>query len=236
MTTPVKRRNYTDKEDVMLLRQVSLELPFLARRGIIMEKWTAVARALVASDEFTRTDLDAKKANNRFNLLIDSHRKHNKDSERASGVSEEVSEKVLLLDDLLAVVDDAKDEEAKRVVSTQKANQHIENLGSIVRDEAMMSLGKRKQACDAEVVAEFADAHDVKAVVEHCVSIRHIVQVETDFGDQWPFDVLCGQQGKDELALTHGLSQRQKHGAVCLRDWHESSSFGGDGEITVYPE
>ncbi|RHY69707.1 hypothetical protein DYB34_008513, partial [Aphanomyces astaci] len=137
-------------KDLMLLRQVSLELPFLARRGLIMDKWTAVARALVASDEFTRTDLDAKKANNRFNALIDSHRKHNKDSERASGVSEEVSEKVLLLDDLLAVFDDAKDEEAKRVVSTQKANQHIENLGSIVRDEAMMSLGKRKQACDVE--------------------------------------------------------------------------------------
>ncbi|ETV71278.1 hypothetical protein H257_13416 [Aphanomyces astaci] len=150
MTTPVKRRNYTDEEYLMLLRQVSLELPFLARRGLIMDKWTAVARALVASDEFTRTDLDAKKANNRFNALIDSHRKHNKYSERASGVSEEVSEKVLLLDDLLAVFDDAKDEEAKRVVSTQKANQHIENLGSIVRDEAMMSLGKRKQACDVE--------------------------------------------------------------------------------------
>ncbi|RHY92366.1 hypothetical protein DYB37_013717 [Aphanomyces astaci] len=82
----------------MLLRQVSLELPFLARHGLIMEKWATVVWALVASDEFTRTDLDAKKANNRFNALIDGHRKHNNEAERASEVSEEVSEKVLLLD------------------------------------------------------------------------------------------------------------------------------------------
>ncbi|RQM27508.1 hypothetical protein B5M09_006552 [Aphanomyces astaci] len=52
----------------MHLRQVSLELSFLGSRGLIMDKSTAVAQNLVASDEFTRTDLDAKKANNRFNV------------------------------------------------------------------------------------------------------------------------------------------------------------------------
>ncbi|ETV81645.1 hypothetical protein H257_05272 [Aphanomyces astaci] len=104
----------------MLLRQVSLELPFLARHGLIMDKWATVAWALVAADEFTRTDLDTKKANNGFNALVDGHRKHNNEAERASGVSEEVSEKILLLNAFFLKV----------------------------RDEAMMSLGKRKQVCD----------------------------------------------------------------------------------------
>ncbi|RQM31179.1 hypothetical protein B5M09_013630 [Aphanomyces astaci] len=131
----------------MLLRQVSLELPFLARHGLIMDKWATVAWALVAADEFTRTDLDTKKANNGFNALVDGHRKHNNEAERASGVSEEVSEKILLLNAFF-LYSTTRRMRGEACCLTKNANEHNENLGSKVRDEAMMSLGKRKQVCD----------------------------------------------------------------------------------------
>ncbi|ETV90099.1 hypothetical protein H310_15068 [Aphanomyces invadans] len=97
MTTPLTRRNFTDEEDLLLLRQVSADMPFLARRGFVMDKWAQTAQALAGCEEFGRPDFDAKKANNRFNALIEAHRKSNQESSRASGISEEVTEKVMLL-------------------------------------------------------------------------------------------------------------------------------------------
>ena len=70
----------------MLLRQVTSEIPFLARHGQIMDKWTAVAKALASSDEFSRPDFDAKKASNRFNALLDAHKKRKREAEQASGL------------------------------------------------------------------------------------------------------------------------------------------------------
>ncbi|ETV91140.1 hypothetical protein H310_14152 [Aphanomyces invadans] len=88
MSAPPKRRNYTDEEeDLMLLRQVSADMPFLARRGLIMDKWAAVAEKLAATDDFGRPDFDAKKANNRFNALAEAHRKGNHLSSRRRGAT-----------------------------------------------------------------------------------------------------------------------------------------------------
>ncbi|RHY21299.1 hypothetical protein DYB32_009852 [Aphanomyces invadans] len=123
MTTPLKRRNFTDEEDILFLRQVSADMPFL---------------------EFGRPDFDTKKANNRFNALIEAHRKSNQESSRASGISEEVIKKVMLLNELLSTLDDAKEEEVQRIASMKKFQEHNENLSSIVREEAMQSLGKGK--------------------------------------------------------------------------------------------
>ncbi|KAG9410825.1 hypothetical protein AC1031_018849 [Aphanomyces cochlioides] len=150
MATAHKRRNFSDNEDILLLRQVTVDMPFLAPRGRIMEKWTSLAKNLAALAEFDRPDFDAKKASNRFNALLEAHRKYNKHSERASGISEEVNEKLDLLDDLLAAFDDAKEEEAQRNEATKKNLDHDENLGSIVHDEALKSLGKRKKEDDDE--------------------------------------------------------------------------------------
>ncbi|ETV87367.1 hypothetical protein H257_00966 [Aphanomyces astaci] len=77
MATPTKRRNFTEEEDIMLLQQVTLEMPFQARRGQVMERWAEVASGLNTADEFRRTDIDAKKACNHFILLLDAHRKDN---------------------------------------------------------------------------------------------------------------------------------------------------------------
>ncbi|KAG9402459.1 hypothetical protein AC1031_007072 [Aphanomyces cochlioides] len=140
MTTPSKRRNYTEEEDVMLSRQVALEMPFQARRGLVMERWGAVASALMTCDAFRRREIDAKKACNRFLLLVEAHRKYNKESERASGISEDLSEKTLLLDDLVAAYDDAKSAETQRCDEQKLAAEQAEVSGQLVRTEACKLL------------------------------------------------------------------------------------------------
>ncbi|ETV93827.1 hypothetical protein H310_12389 [Aphanomyces invadans] len=68
MSTPVKRRNYTEEQDLMLLRQVALDMPFLERRGLIMDKWGSLAAVFAARMDFGRPD--CKKACNRFSALL----------------------------------------------------------------------------------------------------------------------------------------------------------------------
>ncbi|RHY23505.1 hypothetical protein DYB32_009166 [Aphanomyces invadans] len=114
MSTQTKRRNFTEQEDIMLLRQ------------------------------FTRDDIDAKRACNRFMLLLDGHRRINKESQRASGVSEEVGEKTILLDDLMVAYDDTKVVEAQRADETREAADHAEAMGSFISAEAMKSMGPRQ--------------------------------------------------------------------------------------------
>ncbi|KAF0758040.1 hypothetical protein AaE_004066 [Aphanomyces astaci] len=128
-------------------------MPFLARRGLIMDKWAAIAETLAANEDFGRPDFDAKKANNRFIALAEAHRKSNRVSARVFGISEDVGEKLALLDDILSAHDDAKEEESQRIADAKKTQEHNDNLGSVVREEAMQSLGKRKHDVDDDGVS-----------------------------------------------------------------------------------
>jgi hypothetical protein len=148
MSNSGKRRNFTNEDDVMLLRQVSLEMPFQARRGLVMERWASVAAALHGSNEFSRPDIDGKKACNRFTLLLDMHRRSDNDAARASGVEEDVDEKTVLLDDLLAAYDDSKLADARRAEDQRDAAEHVAAMGQQIRLEAMESMGKRKRGKD----------------------------------------------------------------------------------------
>ncbi|RHY50210.1 hypothetical protein DYB38_009453 [Aphanomyces astaci] len=177
MSTPPKRRNFTEEEDIMLLRQVSADMPFLARRGLIMDKWAAIAETLAANEDFGRPDFDAKKANNRFIALAEAHRKSNRVSARASGISEDVGEKVALLDDILSAHDDAKEEESQRIADAKKTQEHNDNLGSVVREEAMQSLGKRKHDVDDDGACRGGDGKILKVTT----MMHEQVQSELEF-------------------------------------------------------
>ncbi|RHY04557.1 hypothetical protein DYB25_013624 [Aphanomyces astaci] len=63
---------------------------------------------------------------------------------RASGVSEDVTEKAIMLDDLATQVDEAKNEEMRRASTEDSTAARSEEAGALVRDEAMKSQGKRK--------------------------------------------------------------------------------------------
>ncbi|ETW03443.1 hypothetical protein H310_04905 [Aphanomyces invadans] len=113
-----------------------------------MDKWTAVAHALASSDKFGRPDFDGKKASNMFSALIEAHMKKNNESARASGVAEDMTEKDALMDDLIAAYDDDKEEEARRAIESKQALEQNGSMGAFAREEAMTSLGKRKNGDD----------------------------------------------------------------------------------------
>ncbi|KAH9138146.1 hypothetical protein AeRB84_017489 [Aphanomyces euteiches] len=129
----------------MLLREVNARQPFRLRRGLVMDAWLQVAEALSSQEGFSRVGFDGQ---NRFSLLIENHRSHNLTSLRASGVEEDYDEKTQLLDELLASIDDAKGEERRRFAECQRETKRAEEMGRLIREEAMESLGKRKSPSD----------------------------------------------------------------------------------------
>ncbi|KAG9410428.1 hypothetical protein AC1031_018468 [Aphanomyces cochlioides] len=151
MSTSSKRR-FSDEEDISLLRKVNAKLPFQAGRGRVMESWTTVAEALNSQEDFVRPGFDAKRAMNRFTILLDTHRNAVKMSARASGVAEEYGEKEELLDELLNVYDEAKEQEQIRNEKSKREADRVEMLGHIVREEALQSLGKRKAPQESDTI------------------------------------------------------------------------------------
>ncbi|KAF4137569.1 hypothetical protein GN958_ATG13251, partial [Phytophthora infestans] len=97
-----RRRNFTD-EGLALLRQALRDRPFLQPRGSIPAGWDALAATLVADDSFPRENLSGNTASGRFDKLINAYRDHDADAATLSG---EESEKVVLLDELIALIDD----------------------------------------------------------------------------------------------------------------------------------
>ncbi|KAG9413176.1 hypothetical protein AC1031_016199 [Aphanomyces cochlioides] len=143
MSAAIKTR-FSDAEDVIILREVNAKLPFMSKRGTVMQAWNAVAEAVSLDESFNRPGFDGKRAQNRFTLLMEAHKTHNTASAQASGVDEEYDEKTMLLDELTAAYDDWKSEDKARLDEAQRQAEHIESLGATVREEAMKSLGKRK--------------------------------------------------------------------------------------------
>ncbi|RHY20629.1 hypothetical protein DYB32_009991 [Aphanomyces invadans] len=123
MTLSHKRRNFSEDDDIIALRE---------------------------SSEFSQPEIDAKCACNRFMLLMDAHRNYDKASAQVSGVDEDVNEKILLLDDLLAAYDDAKNAGQRRADESRELANHSEIMGSLIRAEAMESMGKRKRKNDED--------------------------------------------------------------------------------------
>ncbi|KAG6941730.1 hypothetical protein JG688_00018516 [Phytophthora aleatoria] len=104
--TEGRRRNFTEEEDLALLRQALGDRPFLQPRGGFLAKWDAIAATLVADQNFPRESLSGKTASGRFDKLVKAHRELVAEAGLLSGVSEDDDEKLTLLDEIIALIDD----------------------------------------------------------------------------------------------------------------------------------
>ncbi|TYZ63980.1 hypothetical protein PybrP1_006484 [[Pythium] brassicae (nom. inval.)] len=141
--TPNKRCNWTKVEDVLLLSQVWVDMPFLSRRGAVIESWEVLAAKLQAEESFARAAFERKKAQNRFLALLEKHHALNAKSADLSGVSESYSERHDLLDDVFALFDDSDAKKANHSEKDKKKREEEERKGTITRETAMVSLRKQ---------------------------------------------------------------------------------------------
>ncbi|ETV82891.1 hypothetical protein H257_04666 [Aphanomyces astaci] len=191
-------------------------MPFQARRGQVMERWTEVASGLNTADEFRLTDIDAKKACNCFILLLDAHRKANNQSQQASGVAEDVGEKVVLLDDLMAAYDDVKGAKARRAEANRHAAEQMEAMGSQIRAEALESLGKRKRDKDGDDTATGGGKFKTVFTLMH-----EQAQADLEF-QRTKFETEVNERRLDRQLLAEQLRQQQESMAEQFRQQQPS--------------
>ncbi|GMF14877.1 unnamed protein product [Phytophthora fragariaefolia] len=94
-------------------------------------------------EDFSRKDVDGKKAQNRFITLFQQHKRSNKSSELASGVFEADGERKQLLDELGSQVRDHKLAQETQSEKEKKKKGEKVAAGIRAREAAMRSLGKR---------------------------------------------------------------------------------------------
>ncbi|ETV71303.1 hypothetical protein H257_13434 [Aphanomyces astaci] len=145
-----KRRNWSQEDDLTLLKQVAADTPFAAEKGQLRKAWQGLAETLMPCENFGRV-VDGKKVQNRFLALVDEHRKFDATSARLSGSDQEEKEKHMLLDDIITLLDDVKAEQQKTEAQKRSQDQDdkdkVEQGGLIVREMAMKTM---KRKCDPE--------------------------------------------------------------------------------------
>jgi hypothetical protein len=152
-----KRRNWTEDEDTSLLRQIAADQPFDADVGGITKAWDAMASTLSADESFGRI-IDGRKAQNRFIYLVDHHKKFNTKSATLSGAAQDYTEKQQLLDELVQLLQAFKDKQDSIKMHDKEEKEVAEIGGNMIRDNAMRSLGKRKQRTDDESTSGTSDS------------------------------------------------------------------------------
>ncbi|EGZ17627.1 hypothetical protein PHYSODRAFT_389597, partial [Phytophthora sojae] len=139
-----KRRNFSAEEDLALLRQALSNRPFLKERGKTMAAWDALAAQLVSDANFSRSasrgKLSGKTAQARFDKLVTQKRQQNAAALAASGVDEEETEKDVLLDELIALIDDHIEAVAAENDTAKRKRDADEEASLTARRLAMESL------------------------------------------------------------------------------------------------
>lgn len=163
------RKRFGADEDLLLAREVNAKLPYRAGYGEVMNAWAAVAAALEAIPAFSMASVTAKSCHSRFKALIEAHRRSNRESARASGVAEEVTELTCVLDDLVTDFDDFVEDEAAEKRQHKQSERTMENAGSVARTQATQRLSERgePEAARNKTNKKTDDASLIKAIHEH---------------------------------------------------------------------
>ncbi|RQM31118.1 hypothetical protein B5M09_013569, partial [Aphanomyces astaci] len=123
------RKWWSDSDDLSLLTQVKNDLPFKQVKNTTkLWHFQQLAAKLLEVPRFGRTTLDGKAANS-FKYL--------------SGVEQDETGKIVLLDELIQLFDEATDQGNADRVSMHAKMTEKEAAASFIRDQAMQS-GKRK--------------------------------------------------------------------------------------------
>eukprot|EP00644_Phytophthora_capsici_P003062 jgi/Phyca11/14305/fgenesh1_pg.PHYCAscaffold_7_\ len=131
------------------MKQIIVDEPHKGAYGKVMERSQVVADALNASDEFSRDNLTAKTAQNRFSLLLECPQ-NNKKAARGSGITEEYELKHELHDEALLLVDENRHEQDKAKAEArakpQAAEKAGEELAEVLREHKEKELEIRLTA------------------------------------------------------------------------------------------
>ena len=165
---------FNENDDMLLLVQVNADRPYHAGPGNLMKQWDQLAAKLVSIDNFRPKHADGKTCQARFKKLLRAHELANKASQKKSGISEEATDEMMLLDDILADVNDLKDQKLKAKEEREKSEESKKAAGFIVREQAISRLKKRERSNEA--ADEGSPARPSKAARDQSTPLKQMME------------------------------------------------------------
>ena len=144
---------------------MNADTPFLAKHGESQKRWEECVQPLNALPEFgpqlswngarfapfiLELTVSEFRLRDKFKDLIKIHEAQDNAGRVQTGSDAIVDETVALLDDILALVKDQRDEKYRQKIDAQAKEAVLNEQGQTIRDSAMKSLGKRTKSGDRE--------------------------------------------------------------------------------------
>jgi lysyl-tRNA synthetase class I len=131
-----KRARFRDEEDMMLLQLVCKHTPFLTPKGQIGAVWDTIRDEL---NKDTCMEFTTRACSDRLTCLLKWYDSFCASSAKASGVDEEHTEKMDLLEEIKQLRNDARDNKNKMKDMKDKKNEMLVSSGA----EAMIAAETR---------------------------------------------------------------------------------------------
>ncbi len=145
------------------MRLIYTERPFEKPHGCISDSWTDIAKMLSKLYSKDLAGLTGRGAQDKFKALLQKFKAQETLSKKASGVDEpELSEKQVLLTDLVALVETEEEKESKKKKKDKKEKEDTQQIGKKIREAALSGL-KRKHST-SELV-DFASANASQGIM-----------------------------------------------------------------------
>ena len=124
-----QRARFDDDSDLELLRQVVRTEPFRAEHGQVRGTWAAIGVTLTENADVEYT---GRACQDRFKSLFSGYKAFLSDSKRASGVCEEHTERLDLLEDIRERMEDAESEKESAKSAKAAKKDRLEMAGELL--------------------------------------------------------------------------------------------------------
>ena len=140
---------------------MNADCPFLAKHGEFHKRWAECIQPLNGMPEFgpqltwngarsalatLALDVSQLSLRDKFKELIKAHEVQDNAGRAQSGSDAIVDETIALLDDILALVKDQRDDKVREKVDAHAKETALNEQGQKIRDAAMKAVGKRTQS------------------------------------------------------------------------------------------
>lgn len=187
-------KHFSEEEDILFLQELRAALPFDAEHGQLKITWEKITERVA---KVIKRSLTSRSLQDRWNVLVKKFKKDEAVSLAASGISDEISQKDVLIRECFELMEAPKPAKAKstpdapsvkhlalaRLKDKQESNEHTESDSSVTELKPLASK-RSKDAVFMDLISEQVVtsriAYEEKAAVKKAKIMQEEAKLELD--------------------------------------------------------
>lgn len=209
--------NWTEAHDIQLCREIIIQEPFKFKQGS-REKgqaWDKIATTLNGQQQL-RFTVDQRAVRERYGKLERNYKRKMREEENASGISPEVTELDIAIQEIIGRSEGAQEEIAQGDEARKKAAEEEKETAENVRRRAMERLGETRARENTECRKRTRQSNDDEAIGY----IREKMVKEIDLKKE-ELELRKSEEARKERIQTEEIELRKKE--LELRDREQRS-------------